>query len=113
MGKNTRYRIDKSHLMFGESKRIVDPAWRKSFKDRTCTASPNGIDLCGLPAVGAHMNDEGYSGTGQKVSDDEIWPLCADCHREQTENPGTSFWYHKVLKPQARRDYKSWKARNS
>lgn len=101
--------IDKSVLTFGEPLRIEDIPYRQSFKHLTCTASTNGIDLCGKPALGAHMNDEGFSGHSQKVSDDEIWDLCDDCHKDQGANPGTSWWYHKVLKPQARRKYREWK----
>lgn len=105
---NKKYKIDKSVLAIGEPKRIVDKAYRKSFEHSTCVASRNGTDLCGQDAVGAHMNDEGYSGISQKVSDDEILPLCHWCHTDQHANPGTSWWYHKVLKPQARRRYKNY-----
>lgn len=107
-----RHKIDKSVLAISEPQRIVDKAYRKSFEHRTCVASRNGIDLCDLPSVGAHMNDEGYSGWGQKVSDDEILPLCHGCHADQTKSPGTSWWYHKVLKPQARRMYRDFRKGN-
>ncbi|MEM9469975.1 MAG: hypothetical protein AAF988_07410 [Pseudomonadota bacterium] len=104
-----KYKIDKSALKFGEPKRIQDAQYRQSYKGSKCVASRNGIDLCGQDAVGAHMNDEGYAGTGQKVSDDEMLPLCDQCHKDQHAHPGTSWWYHNVLKPQARRRYRNWK----
>ena len=36
--------------------------YRQSYRDATCMASRNGIDLCGLPAVGAYCRTGEYAG---------------------------------------------------
>jgi len=104
--------VDKSVLAIPTKKRIVDHEYRKSFKGVPCEASRNDIDLCGERAietvVGAHINDEEYSGTGQKADDSGLWPLCYDCHFFQTNQPGASWWLNNVLKPMARRRYRDW-----
>ena len=105
----SRKKIDKSVLAISEAKRIVDKQYRASFKDSICLASRDGTNVCGRPAVGAHINDGEFSGFGQKASDDLIWPLCDECHRSQHDNPGADWWLKNVLKPMARRKYRDWK----
>lgn len=92
-----------------KGQRLIDKKYRESFKDSTCEASRDGVNLCGLPAVGAHCNDEEYSGIAQKVTDQLIFPLCHECHLDQHANPGSSWWLNNVLKPQMRRRYRNWK----
>ena len=105
--------IDKSQLAIPTHKRLVDEKYRKSFQGDSCEASRNGIDLCGERAadtvVGAHINDEEYSGGGQKADDDLLWPLCFECHADQTALPGLSWWGNNVLKPQTRRRDREWR----
>lgn len=111
--KKTRYVIDKSQLAIPTKKRIKDDAYRKSFKGIPCEASRNGIDLCGERAietvVGAHINDEEYSGWEQKADDNLLLALCYDCHADQTRQPGASWYLTNIVKPQARRRYRAWK----
>ena len=101
--------IDKSQLAFGTRAKINDKEYRKSYASATCGASRNGIDLCGLPAVGAHCRTGEHAGMGTKPSDDLTFPLCNDCHMEQERTPGPQWWVQNVLKPQMRRRYREWK----
>lgn len=104
-----RHRIDKSVLAIGTRPKVEDEAYRRSFRDRTCIASYNGVDLCGLAAIGAHVRTGEYAGIGTKPSDDLICPLCDTHHREQESQPGPEWWMEKVLKPQLRRMHREWK----
>jgi len=103
-----RKRIDKSKLAISTRKKIEDNAYRKSFKDRTCEASRDGTNLCGRPAIGAHVRTGEVAGMGTKPSDDLIAALCTDCHRLQEENIGYWWWVEYFLKPQLRRNYREW-----
>lgn len=103
-------RIDKSQLKFGTRYKVEDDAYRKSYKDSVCHASRNGIDLCGLPAVGAHCRTGEYAGGATKPSDDLTWPLCHKCHMDQEADPGPEWWLENVLKPMMRRRYRKWKS---
>ncbi len=104
-------------MSFFKAPKIKDLAYRKSFKGRECIASRNGIDLCGLRSVetvvGAHINDEEYSGWGNKAEDNLIIALCFDCHFDQTNNPGASWYLENITKPMARRMYREYKQGNS
>lgn len=105
-----RHRIDKSQLMFGTPERIVNHAYRQSYKDSVCIASRNEIDLCALPAVGAHIRAGEYAGRGQKPSDNLTLPLCDQCHRDQElyQGPQAEWFLENVLKPYLRRRYRRW-----
>lgn len=104
-----RKRIDKSQLLHGTRHKVVDHEYRKSFKDRLCIASDNGVDLCGLPAIGAHVRAGECAGMGTKPSDDLCAALCDEHHRFQEENPGADWWIEYCFKPILRRDYRTWK----
>lgn len=106
-----RKKIDKSKLTFGTRPKVVDEAYRKSYKDSTCCASSNGVDLCGNPAVGAHCRTGELAGIGTKPSDDLTFPLCHECHADQERNIGAGWWLENVLKPQMRRRYREWKSK--
>lgn len=108
-----RYRIDKSVLAIGTRPKIVDPAYRDSYRHRTCQASRNGVDLCGNPSIGAHVRTGECAGAGTKPSDDLTEALCDECHRDQESSPGPEWWIENVYKPQLRRRYKLWKQRGS
>ena len=96
-------------MLIPKKKRIVDEAYRKSFKDSVCQASRDGINICGQPAIGAHINTEEYAGIGQKADDDLIFPLCHECHLAQHKDDNASWWLNNVLKPQARLRYRRFK----
>ncbi len=102
-------RINKSALAIGTKPKVEDNAYRASFKDRTCEASSNGIDRCGLPCVGAHVRAGEYAGIGTKPSDDLIAGLCHEHHADQEANPGADWWINNVFKPMLRRKYRKWK----
>ena len=104
-----RNRIDKSQLAIGTRPKVVDHEYRKSYRDRACCASRNGIDLCGESAIGAHIRAGEHAGTGTKPSDDLTFPLCHACHMDQESQPGADWWLKWVLKPQCRRAYRLWK----
>lgn len=107
-----RPRIDKSVLAIGTRPKIDGKdgkKYRQSFKDRTCEASRDGINLCGRPAIGAHVRVGEYAGTGTKPSDNLICGLCGECHADQEDNQGNWWWIEKVFKPQLRRNYREWK----
>lgn len=100
-------KIDKSALMFGEQRRIRDPKYLRSYKDKVCEASDRGgHEICGQPCVGAHIRIGEYSGTGNKPSDDLTIGLCDAHHREQ-ENGGYEWLVEHILKPQLRRRYRN------
>ncbi len=101
--------VDKSVLEISEPERIVDHEYRQSYRDRTCEASDNGIDLCGKPCIGAHIRAGEYSGGGQKPCDRLTIGLCDDHHRDQEANPGLEWWAKYVWKPSLRRRYREWK----
>lgn len=101
-------KIDKSKLKFGTRPKVRDDKYRKSYKDSVCHASRNGVDLCGMPAIGAHCRTGELAGMGTKPSDDLTWPLCNECHADQERNIGAEWWLEKVLKPQMRRRYREW-----
>lgn len=104
-------RIDKSQLMYGEAERLVDKAYRHPYKDATCLASRNGIDLCMRSAVGAHCRAGEYAGGAQKPTDQLTIPLCHECHSDQElyQGPQAEWWLENVLKPQMRRRYRRWR----
>lgn len=103
-----KYKIDKSQLKFGTRPKIKDDAYLKSYKDRHCLAAPNGIDVCGLPAIAAHVRAGEVAGMGTKPSDDLTYALCTECHRLQEENPGEQWWFENCFKPMLRRKYRGW-----
>jgi len=108
--------IDKSVLAISCRKPVRDRPYLNSFRGNPCEASRNGIDLCGElsvdTVVGAHINDEEYSGVASKTDDDLCLALCYDCHASQTAHPGGSWWLNNVLKPMARRRFRDWKNGN-
>lgn len=101
--------IDKSELKFGMERKIRDEKYLNSYRERTCVASDNGVDLCGDCAVAAHIRIGSCAGMGQKPCDSLTVPLCDRHHREQHNTSEEWFWIEKVLKPQARRAYRNWK----
>lgn len=104
-----RNSINKSQLRFGTKPKVLDEVYRKSYKDRLCAASRNGIDLCAGPAIGAHIRAGEVAGTGTKPSDDLTEALCNECHMDQESHPGEKWWFENVYKPQRRRAYREWK----
>lgn len=104
-----KHRIEKHLLGIPEERRTVDTAYRQSFKERVCEASDNGIDLCGLPCVGAHVRAGEYAGHAQKPSDDLIVGLCVRHHAEQESESGLHWWMENVWKPMLRRRYREWR----
>lgn len=112
-------KIDKSQLKFGEVKRVRDRKYLDSFRDKVCLASDNGIDICGLPAIPAHINDGEMAGTANKAGDDLVYPLCDRHHKEQgsikdngySKNNRYWFWVEKCFKPMVRRWYRDSKSR--
>lgn len=102
-------KIDKSELKYGTRPKVEDKAYLHSYRDRTCVASRNGIDLCGNPAVGAHVRVGETAGMGTKPGDNLTIPLCWQCHADQEAEPGYRWWVENVLKPMARRQYREWK----
>lgn len=106
-----RNRIDKSKLKFGIPERIRDPAYLKSFKDRICIASDNGVDVCGNEAIAAHVRIGQEGGTGLKPGDDLVCQICDRHHKEQHNSSESWFWIEKVFKPMLRRQYRDWSMR--
>ena len=109
--KKKNYVIDKSMLPYGIKRRLEDEEYLKSYDGTTCVASDNGVDECGLPAVGCHIRayENGIScGTGEKPDDNLTEALCQRHHTEQG-NDEKWFWIQKVYKPQRRRAYREWK----
>ena len=104
-----RKKIDKSQLTISEPKRIRDPAYLKAFKDKTCIASDNGIDVCSAPAIPAHVRIGQEGGTGLKPGDDLVCALCDRHHKEQHHTNESWFWIERVFKPGLRRNYRAWK----
>lgn len=104
-----KYSIDKSQLLYGTKSKVYDEQYRKSYKDRPCAASRNGIDLCGDLSIGAHIRTGEVAGMGTKPSDDLTEGLCNVCHMDQEAQPGPEWWIENVYKPQRRRAYREWK----
>lgn len=103
-------RIDKSKLTFGTKERIEDHKYLDSYRHKTCMAAkPNGIDLCGNPAIPAHIRTGEDAGTGRKPGDDMTVPLCSIHHEDQERYPRSEWWMENVFKPMRRREYRKWK----
>ena len=88
---------------------MEDAKYLKSYRDLTCIASRCGIELCGSPAIAAHIRTGEISGVGTKPSDDLTAPLCHECHMDQESQPGPEWWLENVFKPMMRGRYKEWK----
>lgn len=102
-------KIDKSELKFGVRKRLRDREYLDSYEHEKCSASWNGVDLCSLPCIGAHIRT-GLEGGGSLKPDDDLTDgLCDGHHRDQENNPGPEWWMENVYKPQRRRAYRKWK----
>lgn len=102
-------RIDKTALRFGEEPRIRDRAWLDHFHAGTCR-----VPGCG--AVGcdpAHVRYGQSGGTGLKPSDDLAEGFCHGHHMEQHAWKGgeADWWMERVIKPELRLNYKTWKER--
>ena len=96
-------------MLIPKSKRIRDKKYLQSYKDKTCEAAARGgYELCGKPAVGAHIRVGNEGGRGLKPSDDLTLALCHECHTAQ-ETGGYEWLVEHILKPQLRRRYKKWK----
>lgn len=102
-------KIDKSALRFGTKGKVEDRKYLDSYKHRTCEASSDGINLCGLPGVAAHIRTGEYAGMGTKPGDDLTVCLCHNHHMDQESQPGSVWWIENVFKPQCRRKYRTWK----
>lgn len=80
--------IDKTTLANGTPKRVRDPKWLASAKDKPCEA-------CGSwdGVVAAHFNTAGNSGMAQKAGDDQTAFLCFRCHMEADQSPTKLEWW--------------------
>lgn len=103
MPPRTHVPVDKSVLMFGEERRIVDQAYRDSAKDRSC-AWPG----CPNPPVLAHIRAGLKGGASLKPGDDCSEFLCTD-HNTASDTDGVWFWLALYVE-QRRAAYRAWKA---
>ena len=101
--------IDKTKLAIPTKGKIRDEKYLQSYRDRTCIASRNGIDICGLPAIAAHIRVGEVAGIGTKPCDSLTIQLCWECHSSQHNNPEAEWLVNHVLKPMAKRQYREWK----
>lgn len=107
-------KIDKSVLTFGVETRVVDEAYRRSFKGRECMVSPSHDTTT---VVGCHPRVAGAGAMGAKPSDSLLIPLCHGCHDELDQRAksddwqGAAIWLvKKILFPMLRLRYELWKA---
>ena len=103
----------KRQLMEKIRPRHRDRAYLDSYRETVCIASDNGIDICGEPAVGAHIRCGQEGATGLKPDDCLTHPLCQRHHDEQhactKQNAEEWFIIEKIYKPVRRRIYLEWK----
>lgn len=98
----------KEALRIKERPRYRNKKYLKAFKDMTCIASKNGFDMCGEPAVGAHIRTGNEGGVGLKPDDCLCHPLCDECHKLQHSMSEEKFIIEYIYKPMIRRMFLLW-----
>lgn len=84
---------------FKPPKPIRDETWRRFVHEHPCRK-------CGsVPTQAAHL---GHSSMGRKPGDDQVVPLCPDCHRDFDTCPNGKewWWMNEIAIPEAKASYR-------